>query len=443
MKKWWSQLRGKKTDKNTGKNVVLHMRGLSTKWIDFLFIGLMVFCLPIMFHLKLIIQLNASVSDLVIFIILFWVMTQRENRNLLMIVLQKYWLIILYFLLLIYACIVSMANYITNMYVDLPYGIAAILKLSVNFMYVVILLIFIEKYRDEIVLFLFRWWKRAAFMIALLCMLSMILFQLGIDNWLSLQGRAQATLNDPNLAALYLIVSFFVIALSSIYMQKRVIFNLPMLLVFLALILTASRGGILSFGLAIGMVLILSLFAGRIKELVLFSCSAVLLFAILLWINHSSEVLSFAMERVTSIGTEGDGTSYRLFLWESAVEMWQHNPFIGVGIGQFIPYSTEMFGFTFPNIPHNTYLSFLAETGIFGFVSFIWFPVHLVGKLVLGLVSTGAKKYFYILIGLLAIAIQGISINIENIRFIWLFLVIAYVLVQLEPGDTHKLEVNK
>src|SRR5690606_14124719 len=112
----------------------------------------------------------------------------------------------------------------------------------------------------------------------------------------------------------------------------------------------------------------LSILSGKIKELILFLIVTCILSLIILWINNSSEVLRFAIERVSTIGTEGDGTSDRFFLWGSAINMWLANPFIGVGIRQLIPYSTEMFGFTFSSIPHNTYLSFLSETGILGFI---------------------------------------------------------------------------
>ncbi|SES89314.1 O-antigen ligase [Oceanobacillus limi] len=407
---------------------------LSTKQIDFFLMGLFIFCLPFMFHLNLIIQLNASYSDILLIIILYWFIAKKENKETLSIVLKKYQLIILYFLLLIYFCIVSMANYVTNISIDFPYGVSAIIKLTINFLYVMVMLIFLEKYREELILFLLRWWKRAAVVIAILCIASVIFYQLGMDSGLTLGGRAQATLNDPNLAALYLIVSLSVIALASIYMRKAITINLSMVAVLIALFLTASRGGILSVAISVCVVLLLSFLSGRIKELIIFLSVVIFFFLIILWINHVSDAFLFAMERVGGVGTEGDGTSYRIFLWKSAFEMWVHNPFIGVGIGQFIAYSPEMFGFTFSNIPHNTYLSFLAETGILGFISFIWLPIYLVTKLVVGIGSSGEKKHFYLLIGILAVAIQALSINIENIRFVWVFLSLAYVIIE------HKLE---
>ncbi|WP_010094024.1 O-antigen ligase family protein [Ornithinibacillus scapharcae] len=391
-------------------------------------IGLIVFCLPFMFHLTMIIELNVSFSDLLMVLMLFWLIAHKQNRDIIAAAMRRYHLMVLYIGFLIYGCIFSMFNYFTNIIIDFPYGVSAILKLSVNFAYVIVFLTLIEKYRDELLAHIFRWWKIAAVIISLLCILSVILYQLGIDTVLTLGGRAQATLNDPNLAALYLIVSMTIIAVSRIRTGRNILLNLPMAIVLLALVLTASRGGILSTILSITSVLLLSVLSARVKEILLFAGLALLFATGFIWLYHSSDVLSFAVERVATIGIEGDGTSYRVFLWNSAIEMWTHNPFIGVGIGQFISYSPEVFGYALSNIPHNTYLSFLTETGIVGFLAFIWFPAFLLTRLVIGLLTSREQHYFYLLIGLIAIAIQAISINIENIRFIWLFLMLAYVL---------------
>ncbi|HAM80051.1 O-antigen ligase family protein [Ornithinibacillus bavariensis] len=397
--------------------------------IDLFLIGLLICCIPFMFHLNLIIEWNVSYGDMLMVAILIWLIANKENNAIIAIVIRKYYLIILYSLLLIYCCILSMVNYFTNIFVDIPYGISSVVKLTINFLYIIVFLIFLEKYKEALLQHILRWWKYTAIAISIICIGSVILYRMGIDNGLTLDGRAQATLNDPNLAALYLIVSFSIIALSSIYLQKRTVINPSMVIVLVALFSTASRGGTLSIMLGLSFVLYLCFISGRIKELILFICVIGIFSSVMYWVHSTSDVISFAIERVSNIGSNGDGTSYRIFLWKSALEMWAKNPFLGVGIGQYISYSPEVFGYSLTNIPHNTYLSFLSETGIIGFSAFIWFPVYLITKLIVGLISYGEKKYFYLLIGLIAVAIQALSINIENIRFIWLFIAISYVVV--------------
>jgi O-antigen ligase len=402
--------------------------------IDLFLIGLLVCGLPFMFHLNFILEWNVSCSDVLMVFIFIWLMSNRQNYTIIVTVVSKYKLIVLYSLFLIYCCIVSMVNYMTNIVVDIPYGLSSIVKLIINFLFIIVFLIFMEKYRGALLSHILRWWKYTAVVISFICIGSVILYRMGIDNGLTLDGRAQATLNDPNLAALYLIVSFSMIALSSIYLHKKLVINPSMIIVLVALFSTASRGGALSIVLGLAVVLFLCFLAGRIKELILFLCIVMICFCVLYWVNSTSDVIRFAIERVSTIGTEGDGTSYRIFLWKSAFEMWAENPFLGVGIGQYISYSPELFGYTLSNIPHNTYLSFLAETGLLGFSAFIWLPLYLLAKLVVGLISSGDKKYFYLLIGLIAVAVQAISINIENIRFIWLFIALIYVIVDYEPN---------
>lgn len=381
-----------------------------------------------MFYLNMMIQLNVSVSDFIMILMLYWVISNKENRELIARVLGNYKHIIIYLLLLIYVCILSMTNYFLNIFVDITYGISAILKLSVNFSYILVFLIYLEKYKRELLIFILRWWRITAMIISLLCIGSVILYQFGIDNGMTLGGRAQATLNDPNLAALYLVISFSFIMLYSNYVEKKFMINLSTVLILIALFLTASRGGIISILLAVVIVLFLTFMLGRMRELLIFIAIMSLFLIAFLWVNETSEVLRFAIDRVTSVGSEGDGTSYRVFLWMSAFDMWTNNPLIGIGIGQFIAYSTEMYGVTFMNIPHNTYLTFLTETGMVGFLAFLWFPLYLFFRLVVFITTNGEKKYYVILIGLIAVGIQAISINIENIRFVWIYLTIAFVL---------------
>src|SRR5690606_107738 len=109
---------------------------------------------------------------------------------------------------------------------------------------------------------------------------------------------------------------------------------------------------------AVLLVFLVIFLSGRLKELIVFAYIGFVIICLVLWINSSSDVLNFAMERVRTIGTEGDGTSDRLYLWDAAFEMWGSKPIIGIGIGQYVPYAKEMYGATFTSIPHNTYLSF-------------------------------------------------------------------------------------
>ncbi|TFB18908.1 O-antigen ligase family protein [Filobacillus milosensis] len=403
---------------------------LTRKAIDFGVIRLLVFFIPFMFYINLIVQLNVSLADLFMMIVLLWFLIDHDNRKILAVVINKYHLILVYMLLLIYFCILSMLNYITNTTIDFPYGVSAILKLSVNFVYITIFLVYLEKYKGEILNTILKWWKYVAVIISLICIGSVFLYSNGNDYGLTLDGRAQGTFKDPNLAALYLIVSFTIIALLNLFSNKKTSISLSMVIVLIAILVTASRGGILGISLGLMLVIFLSFIAGRVKELFLFLIMTVLCSTIILWIDSSSDVLSFAFERVSGISVQEEGTSYRLFLWQSAIKVWEANPIIGAGIGQFSTYSHEMFGYTISHIPHNTYLSFLSETGLLGFIAFMWFPLFLISVLAIGLVSTGEKLYFYALLGFVAIAIQALTINIENLRFIWIFITIIFFIIK-------------
>jgi O-antigen ligase len=413
------------------------------KRIDYTLLKLLVFALPILFYMEVVILVKVSLSDFVIAIALFWIIGLKENYDIMITCLKKYWLLFFYMFFLIYFCTFSMLGYFDHFFVDIPYGMFAIVKLSINFLYVLLIVILLEKYKEELLSYLLKAWKQVAFIISMLCIVGVVLYQMGIETFLSLGSRAQATLDDPNMTALFLIISFSLIAVFQSSRDKTIVFSFPMLTLLAALLLTASRGGIISFTFAFVVVLLLGYMSGKVKEFITFVTFASIILAVVFVFTNQTEAMSYAMNRVTEINAAEEGTSYRMFLWNSAFEMWKDNPVIGVGIGQFVSSSVELLGFAVEDIPHNTYLTFMSETGVLGFAAFIWFPVYLLFALMNGLIKTNEKKYFYLLIGLLALLVQAFTINVENFRFVWIFLVIIYLVVkndffQTNPSNTTK-----
>jgi len=82
-------------------------------------------------------------------------------------------------------------------------------------------------------------------------------------------------------------------------------------------------------------------------------------------------------ERFQSLSMEGDQADYnltdssgRLAIWKQGLDIFVHNPILGVGIGQFgtaLFYLDGKIGLT----AHNTYLQVAAEIGIFGVIFFL------------------------------------------------------------------------
>jgi O-antigen ligase len=105
----------------------------------------------------------------------------------------------------------------------------------------------------------------------------------------------------------------------------------------------------------------------------------------------------------------------RVRLWRQAWEQWLASPTLGVGPGGFHGEADL--------VAHNTYLSMLAETGFIGLLAFLSLPGFVVVRLV-RLRST-EKGDSALIAGLAGLAVQMVALNLQNVRFVWVFLAIA------------------
>jgi O-antigen ligase len=139
-----------------------------------------------------------------------------------------------------------------------------------------------------------------------------------------------------------------------------------------ALFLSASRGGIVSFAVELG-VLLLWLILRRTAGKHLLSGGAVLLLAFLMvsWLGVQQLVERFSSLQSLEV-TAGKRASMRTDTWHIFLD----HPWMGTGLGTlqtvFPAYETSYDG-KIVNHTHNDYLEGLAETGIVGGLCCLWF----------------------------------------------------------------------
>ncbi len=79
----------------------------------------------------------------------------------------------------------------------------------------------------------------------------------------------------------------------------------------------------------------------------------------------------------------------RINIWQDAIAIWQHSPYLGVGAGNFqffdLTYGTDIAG-----VAHNQFLAVLAEMGIQGLVSLL-LAIIMIGWAVLGYYKTAVS----------------------------------------------------
>lgn len=191
--------------------------------------------------------------------------------------------------------------------------------------------------------------------------------------------RINSTLPHPNSLSGYLVL-FIPVMMAFGYEGKkpdRYFWGILTAITITALVFTYTRGGWAATGIAL-----LALIA-LLKDKRTF---AVLIAAILLY----GMVFPGVVNRTASAFRPGvDGSSsQRLQLWKVGIKMWQVNPINGVGLGNYFHLHNQYL-IRYPELgniyeslePHNSFIKFLAETGLVGFSIFIAIIGTLVGQL--------------------------------------------------------------
>lgn len=201
-----------------------------------------------------------------------------------------------------------------------------------------------------------------------------------------LQGvsRVSGPFGNPNLYADYLLLSFY----SCIYLYEQsnhktetTIAALGFLgLLFISLIGTQSRAGLGAFIISFGFYGMLKLrkrgWTLKLRDGLLASTSAILVITAILFSGID-------VDRYVGLLQSNVKTGGRLLTWRALWEAFLQSPIVGIGLGQ----TENVVGIGGgPSTPHNTYVRFLGETGLIGFVTF--------GGVLTDIIKSGFKGAF-------------------------------------------------
>ncbi|MEH7180550.1 O-antigen ligase family protein [Neobacillus vireti] len=277
----------------------------------------------------------------------------------------------------------------------------------------------------------------------ILMILGVIAYSFGLDLGLTFAGtfRASGTFEDPNLAASYvfIMISFLMTYFST--KRNYFMFFMGIILFIVAIMLTASKGALVSLSIASISIFLLLLFLGRIKSAILQVILYGICFFILFIIYSESYLVQTIVEPIFNRWEEFTGNmaedhsfEHRKFLWDTAFQLGMNNPLLGIGVEQFRAAASQTTGLNIWNIVHNTYLTFFSELGLVGLISFIWIWLYLILK---GLKNIKLNKYLiFYLFSVFAILVSMYSISLGNFRAIWVF--IAYLVYELTSIDYSK-----
>ncbi|GBD86135.1 O-Antigen ligase [bacterium BMS3Abin03] len=183
-------------------------------------------------------------------------------------------------------------------------------------------------------------------------------------------NRAFGTVGKPNSFAAFIVpIIFILLALYLFYPVKRKLRLFGLTLGLIALILSFSRGGWLSFALALVFILFMAVRKGFLNFSTVFKYGIVLTLLI----------IPFSPYIVTRIfGGDHNAALSRIPLMKISLNMFLEHPFVGVGINTFRSvihhYTTSPdLKDIYLNEVHNQYLLILSEIGIIGLIFYLNF----------------------------------------------------------------------
>lgn len=215
-----------------------------------------------------------------------------------------------------------------------------------------------------------------------------ILEHFGIDKniWVQdVQSRVFSTLGQPNWLAAYLAILLpfslqrFLESQKNISIIKYSILNI---ILFICLLFTKSKSGILAAAISIALFFIIYLFKShQFKKII----PIILLFVTLsLFINNPIKDILFPQKNISPPTSSNlnitPSENIRKIVWKGSLDLFKKFPIFGTGVETFA-YSyywtrpvehnlTSEWDFLY-NKAHNEYLNFLATTGLVGFITYL------------------------------------------------------------------------
>jgi O-antigen ligase len=261
--------------------------------------------------------------------------------------------------------------------------------------------------------------------------LQTILSYLGIE-------RAGGTGYGPNEFAIailpFIALTFYTSTTESSKLLKLILIGI-MIVIFLALITTVSRGGIVGLG---GMLLVAILKSRKKFIAIIVVCILTVIF-----INTMPQNLrdrfgkTQVSEKAFGIGDgDIDSTTRRYYLAQAGWRIFLTHPLFGIGIGNYF-YENRNYAPVSPGRAHNTYLEIMAELGIIGILLFfgiIFFTLRGLNKIIRSKTPlNGYSKGLYI--GLVGFLIAGIFLHAQQDRILWFLIFMSAALERIYEKD--------
>lgn len=198
--------------------------------------------------------------------------------------------------------------------------------------------------------------------------------------------------SDPNFTAAYLSLFFM-------YYMTLKKHNIEKVLFLSLIILTFSRGAIISIALTLTISFFLNKSSFKLRKILLGSILSLIFLSFTFYISKtffridSKQILTSRFQEASA-----DQGSGRISLWKSAYDTFERSPLYGIGANASLSYNKDEY--KNDHYTHNTYLEVLSELGIVGM--FIYLAgIYLAIKLSYSLYRRTEQYTFLLYLGLL------------------------------------------
>lgn len=214
-----------------------------------------------------------------------------------------------------------------------------------------------------------------------------LLQYIGILNhswWYPPDFLASTYVNHNHFAGyLELVIPVTISMLTARRARLRPALGVVLVLMVAVLILTQSRGAWISLGASL-LVMAAAMLKKAMRDKKGIIIFALLIFSVASLLYFGKDVITERLDTVLQI-TEGKESSSgtRLKIWRGTIDMIEHNPLVGTGIGTFVwgfpRYRPEGLN-VLADYAHNDYLQAAAEMGIFALLFIVWILFKVIRK---------------------------------------------------------------
>lgn len=244
--------------------------------------------------------------------------------------------------------------------------------------------------------------------------ISTLFYQKGDPSFIQYinEGRAFGPFESPNYLAMFLAPMIFLSLLLVKYLKSKalkIIFYVLFLLPLLALYFSTSRGGAVALFSSMAAFLLFMFFRSRQFRRRVENIGNVLIFALIF------SVTTFLVYAVRIISPNQGGDKIRFEIYRYAEQLIRQNPVSGIGLGTFQDKVGELsagnagfqeFGLSYALHPHNLYMAFWLNLGLFGLIIFIILIILTIKNLFKNKIDVFYKSCLFS--ALIAVLVHGI-----------------------------------